>query len=373
MTKQTSSIGVTPVLRNQGEGNVVTEEHRFRYVDQEERWRQEYKHRQTVENSLAVLSKLHYEPVDYAAMMVRTPWKERPLTDFSFLLTEAREQVEKEYFFQVAKRIAFLIVLIVALVIGANAAVLWITGVLGVAVAVSLYFVMQDKRAALEKAMKEAQEEMEKRGAAERSANEKAKAAHEQREEERVAEIEQLLDGDLSAVILKIDAVVSKIPLPFLLDVDIEIYQNIPRVRVWLPNRSIIPHTICEMLPSGRLKYTEKELLEINRQYLELCASLLVKVMSEIYAHVPSFDKGYICGISKEDLQNHCIMGGSLEREELAAACEAGSGLAAVQVLHMTFESDTNLKLLPIEQADPPEWEEVDRKDIRCINIKISQ
>lgn len=373
MANHINGTGFNTALREHGGEKEAAfgEQHRFRYVDQEERWRQEFKQHQIIENQLAAVKKLSYDPVDYASLVIRTPWKEQPLTDFSYLVADARDQVEKSYFFRVIKRIAIIIALIVILVIGANAVVLWITGVLGAAVAASLYFTINEKRSSLEKATAEAQFEMERLENEERRMNEQAKLIHEQSEDARVSEIEKLLDGDLSAVILKLDNVLPKIGFPFPIDMDIEFYNNIPLVRVWLPNREVIPRNTCELLPSGRVKYTEKELRDINKQYLELCTAILIQIMSVIYAHIPSFDRGYIYGVSKEELQNNCLINISLERENLAAACQAANVLAAAQTLDTEFECDTNLKLSPIEALRPVEWADVERKDIRGINIKI--
>lgn len=350
---------------------VVLNEHRFRHVDQEARWRQEYSRTQTIERKLTEVSNLLYEPIDYSHALERIPWKDPVFTDYTYLLQEAQQRVEKEYFTKMLTWTVGALLLVAVLIVMANELVLWLAGAVAAGFFGAIYLLWTNKQSDLAAAKREAQQEIDKKEYAERRANEVAKQEHERKEDERIIETERLIQGDIPAVMLKLDTIMPKLPIPFALELDIEIGMQVLYIRAWLPTRSIIPAQTCEMQANGRLKYTDKTLLDVNKQYLELCAATLLQVMSLAYMHIPALDKGYIVGMMSEDLQNKCLMQLSLDRSKLAAACQAANGITALAHLSARFEYDSNLKLNPIEVVKPEEWKGLEQKHIQGMHIKI--
>lgn len=354
-----------------GDIQVYVEESYFRHVDQLERWRQEYEHNLAVENKLASVSQLEYHPVDYTPMLVRVPWKERVIPNFEYLLDEARISTESKFFMPIAARIAVLIVLIFMLVVSDKATVLWVAATLGAAVAGSLYLAIIDRSTTVKSVLVKTKMEIEERQAAERQKNELARKEHEQNEDERIQIIERLLNGDPGSIVLRLDNVLTKLSLPFPLEIDVDIYNNIPVIKVWLPPKLIIPTQSCTILSSGRIEYEEKEQRFINKQYLELCTSILMRVAAAIYANIPVFNDGYVWGMGKEYMQNICYFTIVANREKITKACQCANGLSAIQSIQGVFEFDTALNLKGIETSKPSEWKDAAPQLIRSLNVKI--
>lgn len=354
-----------------GDIQVYVEENYFRHVDQLERWRQEYEHSLALESKLTSVSKLEYVPVDYTPMLVRVPWKERTVPNFNYLLDEARIAAESKFFMPVAARIAILIVLIFLLIVSDKATVLWIAATLGATVGGSLFLVIKDRKQTIESILIKVKVEIEERQEAERQKNELARKEHEQNEDNRIQFIERLLNGDMGSIVLRLDNVLPKLSMPFPLEIDVDIYNNIPLVKVWLPPKMIIPTQSCTLLSSGRLCYEEKEQRAINKQYIELCTSILMRVISAIYANIPTFSNGYILGMGKEYMQNACYFSIAIDRDKIDKACQCANGLSAIQSMQGIFECDTMLNLRSIEPASPSEWQDAAPQLIRSLHVKI--
>ncbi len=360
---------------DENEAHVQMEDTQFRYVDQAERWKHEYEHCKAVEGKLAAVSELSYEPIDFESQLIRTPWQEREIPNYDYLVDDAKMAVEKKYFLPIAQRIGLIALSLIILIIGGiglSATIVLIAGTGGAAVGVSLYFVKKFKEEEMLKTTAEAQAESERRYTQEKMMADEARQQHENSENERIAAVEKLLEGDLPSIVLRLDVVLPQIVLPFPVEVNIDLFNNVPLVKVWLPSKLVIPKRTCELLPSGRLKYEDKDIRNINKQYLELCSSALMRIMAVIYANIPVFDQGYICGMSKEGgAYSDCLINVSLNRDILMQACKAANGLAAIQTAKAQLEYDTNLNLKAIEEKTPEEWGEIDQSAVRSIHLKI--
>jgi hypothetical protein len=357
----------------QDTGKVYVDELYFRHVDQMERWRQEYDHCQLIEKALASISKLTYEEVDYTSQLLRVPWIERAIPDFSHMIENTRIAAEGEFLKPIAIHIGLLIVAMFILMIGSNIILLWISGTGVVMMLVLLGLLIQRRHNYIEREVRQKQIEIDNRIEYERKIIQEEKDKHERTEDERIKDIEQLLAGESAAIFTKLNTVLYKIGFSFHLSADISVYENVLAVKVWLPPKSIIPNQVCSLQVAGRPSFEEKEMRTINKQYFELCASILMKIMSTIYCHIPSFSTGYVYGMSKEGKNIECLVASKVDRPTLAAACNAINGLAALQITKATFSCDTSLTLLPIEVEEPEEWKEVELQSIRNLHVDLFQ
>lgn len=367
MIKKTD--GKVVVGGRQEQGKIYVDELYFRHVDQVERWRQEYEHHQLLENKLAEFSVFNYEEVDYAPQLVREIFKERPIPDFSYMVEEARVQAESKFLMPLMIHVVALVILVIILIVSNNSILLWGSGASVVIVLILLGLMIEGRNSHIKKVVGEKEQEVAARIAYEEKKIVEEKKKHDDNEEERIQLIEQLLSGEAPAILAKIERVLLAIAFPFYLSVDIELYNDIPAVKIWLPPKSLIPAQICTLTSSGRLNYEDKSIRVINRQYLELSAALVIKIMSTIYCHIPTFNSGYVYAMSKEGPNVECLIASKLDRQTLAGVCDAGNGLAAIQRAQATFECDTSLMLVPIGYSQPEEWGNAEQKSIRSIHI----
>lgn len=357
--------------KKSGDIQVYVEENHYRHVDQMERWRQEYEYYQAVEDKLSSLSKFAFKPFNYEPLLVRDNWKDRPIPNFEHLIEENRLTAESKFFVPIALRIIALVVMMFILLISNKALVLWIASTVAVAVGASLYMTINYRRRSVEAVIANTKAEIEQLIDIEKQKNEQARYEHEAKEDQRIEYITKLLNNDMSAIVLRLDNEMGKLDLPFPLEVDIDIYKNTPLLKVWLPPKTIIPTQATNLLASGRLAYEEKETRAINKQYLELCSAILVRVAAKIYENIPGFDNGCVYGLRRENLQIVCFFEARVDREKVIDACQASNGLAAIHRLEAKFETNPILELMPFEPIVLAEWEEVPPQLIRSLHVKI--
>lgn len=374
MAKNTDrSAGKKTASGQHDKNKIYVDELYFRHVDQIERWRREAEHYQSIENKLAEMSYFSYEEVDYVSLLTRVPFKEKTVPDYSYMVKDARVAAESKFFLPISIRLIFLIVLAAVLVVATNSIVLWISGGGVLAVLILLFLLVQEKHSYVEKAVQDKEREVEERTAYEKKKIEDEKKAHEDKEDQRIKDIEDLLAGELSAIFFKMETGLRKLNLFFDLTIEIDLYHNIPSIKVWLPSKNIIPNTICALQSSGRTSFTEKEARVINKQYLELCAGIFIKVLAAIYSHIPSFSTAYIYGMSKEGMNTECLIASRVERDNLITACNARSGLEGMQAIKASFQCNTALALMPIPMSPPGEWGSVEQKLVRRLQVDLSR
>lgn len=361
----------TPLQERGNKTNERAEVRYFKGEDQFERWRREFIQYQDNELQLAAVSKFSFEPANYDLLLVTEPFEELVLTDYSYLIGKVVTKVEESYVYPLGVRIAVIVSLFVILVVFFSPVVLLVTAALGVAAAVSLYFTQKDKLLAIINAEQEAREEMARRNEQERLNYEEKKHQHELKETSRIALVQQLLTGEPSAVRIRLDEVLNHLKLPVVVEVDIDFFADIPLIKVWLPAKAVIPRQTCEMLPSGRLQFQDKDTRVFNKQYFELCGAIILQVMTVVLANIPSFQEAYAAGIIKNDLTDDCILAVKASKDSIDTITRANNAIAALQALEAVYECDTSLALYPVDMLCPPEWEDMDRQQLRSLKVRI--
>lgn len=109
-------------------------------------------------------------------------------------------------------------------------------------------------------------------------------------------------------VIARLDEIMPKIELPFSVEVSFEIYDNTMSIDIWLPHKTIIPKQISFLASSGRINYKDKTQIQINKQYLEVCAGIIMRVLCAIYVNIPSLDKSCLNCISREGINDEALI-----------------------------------------------------------------
>lgn len=351
--------------------NQSTESRFWTQLEQIDRQRLKFEKMQAHEEKLAALSKLEFQDVDYQALMARVPWQAWPIPDFSYLVEEARITTESKYFLPVIIRGALLAILAVIWLASSQIILLWVSGTIIIAMAVSLVLVVNERSNAIIQAVCDAHLEMENRKNAEIEKLEQARLLHEKAEDERIEQVQKLLEGEIGSVVLRLEEIFKQKTLPFYLNIDIDLYNNIPLVKIWLPDKTVIPIQEATLLSNGRVNYKDKDMREINRQYIEVCAAVIIQVIAFIYINIPSFDVGYATGLIEGETDNACLINVKFNREKLKDACQASSGIVAMQKLQAEFSSDNFLNFVPLQMISPDEWQDIEQKHIRNLKFKI--
>lgn len=343
----------------------------FKGEEQFERWRREFIHNQDNELRLAAVSKLSYDPADYDTLLVREPFPELVLTDYSYLIDKAVTAAENSYNYPIGTRVAVIVSLFVILVIFFSPLMLLIAGALLGAAVVSLYFTKKDRENAIKAADLAARDEITQRNEKERLAYEEKKGQHEAKETARISLVQNLLTGEPSAVRARIDEVLNRLKLPVFVEVEVDFYADIPMLRIWLPSKAVIPKQTCEMLPSGRLQYEDKDTRVFNKQYFELCGAISLQIASVVLANIPSFQEAYVAGLVKNDQADECIIAVKISKDDIGILNRSGNAIAALQSFKAVYECDTALMLYPVEMLMPPEWEGMDKQQLKGLKVRI--
>jgi hypothetical protein len=344
----------------------------FHHIDQMDRWRKEYEHRQAVERRIVNFSKLNFKPVDYEPLLKRTEFIEESVPDYSKLIDEAKDKTKQSFVRPMYKRYAIIAGLLLLALISFSFIMVILCSLLGLVTMVSIFMLNQQREEAILLATERAKIEIQLLEDETQEKNERNRAEHEKRETERITQIEKLIAGDLSEVVMRIGLVLPKLDIPLSVSVEIDIYENIPFLKVWLPAKTIIPRQKCELLLDGRIKYVDKELRLINKQYVEFCAALVWQLVIGLYTRIPSFEKGYACAISKESYHNDQLIFLEVDRQIIEYVCQyASTALIALQLAKARFECDITTNLMQIESGSPPEWQGVEEYKLRNIKLTI--
>ena len=348
-----------------------SEDRYFRQNDQRDRWMAEHQHHEAVEKSLADVSKFSYEPEDYVSYLVKEPFIEPARTDFSHLLPERMKEAEQRYHRPINIRWILMAALIVSVAIFPSFVTLAIVVIMLAIVGFGQFKILKERQTVLERTEERTRQEIDAKTKAQEETIARLCRAHEQSETERVEFFVRLLNGEESAMISVLDQCFSKIRLPFPMDVDFDIYGGVILVKVWLPLKSVIPYERTSLTESGRIQYEKKESTEINKQYAELCAAILMQVSTVLYAKLPNIERVYIWGMSKESEKDECLISMQLSRMLVEKVANAQTALVALKGVSAGYSCDEFLKLLPVEVSVPSEWEGVEQKQIRSLHVKI--
>ena len=301
-----------PGRRGKENNNERAEVRYFKGEEQFERWRKEFVQHQDYELKLASVSKLNYEPVDYQSLLIREPFPELILTDYSHLIGKAKSITENKYFYPIGARIGAIICLLGVLVILFSPVTLLITAALGVAAAVSLYFTIRDRDEAVKKAEQAALDDITERNNRERQAYEEKKREHDEKENARITLVEQLTAGDPVAVRSRLDEALNRLKLP-----------------------------------------------------------VIVEITATILANIPSFEVAYAAGIAKNEFSDDCVLAVKIPRDKIDCLNRASNAVAAIQTFEGVYECDTSLALYPVDMITPPEFEDVEKQILKNLRVRI--
>ncbi len=343
----------------------------YRQNEQRDRWLAEHQHNESVEKALAYVSKFSYDPVDYVRFLVKEPFREPLRQEFQSLLPERLLAAEKKFRRPIMRQWGGMVALLLCAAVLPYLLTFVLVAVLLSAVGFLQYKTFQDRTRILARIERDTRLEIATKMQAQESAIEEQRRLHDAAEEDRVSFYVRLMNGDEPAVILTLDQFMPQIALPFPLDMDINLRGRIFVIKVWLPPKVLIPSERSSLTEAGRIQYEKKDSLEINKQYAELCAGILMQVSTVLFSRTPVVDRLYVNGMSKEGKQDECLMTMQLDRSRLEQVQRASTALVAVQGLSAVYECDEFLKLLPVEPLQPEEWADLDLKDIRSLRIKI--
>jgi len=347
------------------------EDRYHRQNDQRDRWLAEHVHHEAAEKALADVGKFCYESEDYVKYLVKEPFVEPPREDFSHLLPERMLAAEKKYRRPINIRWILMGILIVSVAIFPS----WVTLAIAAAMLVILgfgqYKTLKERQMVLKKTEEHTRQEIETKTRAQEAAISEKRNAHEQEEAERIEFYVRLLNGAQSALIVVLDAAIPKIKLPFPMDVDMDIYGGIILVKAWFPLKSIIPNERTALTENGRILYKKKESTEINKQYVELCAAILMQIITTLCAKIPNVEKIYVRGMTKEGERDECLIALQLHRLLAEKVANAPNALVALKGLSAEYSCDEFLKMLPVKAPKIPEWEGIEQQEISNLHVKI--
>jgi len=354
------------------DGQIQAGVHYIRHAVQEERWKHEHEYNLAIEEQLAGMSKLSYEPVDYQPLLERQNFIERSIPSFDHLPIEAKLKVEESFITPLAIKGGGLVIGVIAMLLSSsNALFLGATFVVNAALAVSIYLTAQERQKAIKTAVANAEIEAENRLNAIMQQIDTERTEHDKKEDERIGAIERLLAGERSAILARLDEVLSKLTMPSPIELNIDILNNILLVRIWLPDKLVIPAHTSSLSTGGRVRYEQKEPRQINKQYIELCAAIVIQVIAIIYENIPSLDRSYFQGYSKGETQDECLIDLIVDKDLVATICRSNSGLAAVRAANGQLNCDTNLVFEPVKPSVPEGWSDDKLQLIHGLKVRI--
>lgn len=368
MTKKVSTSQPRRVGRSTADEKVRAklEEQFQRRMDKVRQHLAEHQKYVETEEGLRQLQNLKYEPLDYLPLLEEIPWEEPPITSFAFLKVEAIKQVEDFYRQKltlygasfVASFALFLVLprlLALALFLGAGLLLVHMVSTL-----------LKDKQDALIQGLEEAQQEMERRQAEERSANDGLRIQHEFDERLRIERIEGILAGkaDICSTLLKEQF--QEMRLPVHADFTLELSGGVARIILSAPELKVIPKAYTKISGEGYLEYEEKTDKEIHKQYLELTTGLLAHIGIKVFELAPGITTVYVQSVFDKD---KTLMHAKLTRE-MAEKAGNGSIEDFIKGDSFTYSTDAGFRLLSIDGPEKPEeWPEGER--VHKISAKI--
>lgn len=348
-----------------------SEDRYHRQNDQRARWMAEHQHHEAMEKALADVSRFDYEPENYLRNLVKEPFREPMRSDFQSLLPERLMEAEQRYRRPILIQWALMVALILCVAFFPYLITVVLVVVLLSVVGFLHYKTLRERKTVLADTERDTRLEIETKLQQQDEELAENRRIHDEAEEERLEFYIRLMNGDESAIITTLDDYLPETNVPFPMDVDVDLYGGVLLVRAWLPPKALLPTERTSLAESGKIQYAKKSPLELNKQYAELCAAILMQIASELFSKIPTLEGAYIWGMHKEEEVDECVMSMWVDRSHLARVANSATALAALQGLSAVYECDEQLKLLPVDPMEPEEWAEVDEKDIRTLRIKI--
>lgn len=345
----------------------------YRQNAQLQRWQAEHQQHEAVEKALADVSKFSYEPENYVRFLVKEPFREPPRQEFQSLLPERLLAAERRYRQPILVRWGLMVALILCVAVFPSWITIALATVMLAAVGYLQFKLIRERQHVLAKIEKDTRLEIEAKTREQEEAIALQRKLHDDAEEERIDFYVRLLNGEMAAVVMTIDEYLPKLSLPFPVDVDIDLFGNIMQVRVWLPGKALIPPERTSLSETGKIQYESKEALEINKQYAELSAAVLMQVGTILFARIPTLGKIYLSGMSRDGDKKECLITLKIDRAQVERAAQSSTALVALQTLSAIYVCDEYLKLLPVDPIAPEEWMDVSARQIRNLQVKIYQ
>ena len=345
----------------------------YRQNVQMQRWLSEHQQHEALEKVLADVSKFSYDPEDYVRFLVKEPFREPPRIEFKSLLPERLLAAERRYRQPIMIRWGLMVALILCVAFFPYLITIVLASVLLATVGYLQYKLIRERQYILAKIERDTRTEIENKTREQEEAIALHRKLHDEAEEERIEFYVRLLNGEMSAVVMTIDEFLPKLPLPFPLDVNMDLFSNVILMKVWFPSKAIVPAERTSLTESGKIQYDKKESPEINKQYAELCAATLMQVGALLFGRIPTLTKIYCNGMSRDGDKKECLIALKMERAQLERVANSSTALVALQGLGAVYVCDEYLKLLPVEPISPEEWVDVEIKQIRNLQVKIYQ
>lgn len=345
----------------------------YRQNSQLQRWLAEHKKHEAIEKALTDVSKFSYESEDYVRFLVKEPFPEPVRLEFQSMLPERLLLAERAYRHPINIRWGLMAALILSVAFFPSAITIVLVAAMLSVIGFLQYQTIRERLLLLQKIERDTRLEIENKVRIQEEQIMQQRRVHDEAEEERVDFYVRLLKGELSSVIMTIDEYLPKLPLPFPMDVDIDLHETVILVKAWLPSKMIIPQERTSLTDSGRIQYEKKESILINKQYAELCAAILMQISTVLFARVPSITKAYIWGMNREGSKEEYLLTMKMDRAQLEKVALSATALLALQGLSANYSCDEYLKLLPVEPLKPEEWQDIEPKNIRNMHVKIYQ
>lgn len=347
------------------------EDRYHRQSDQRARWLAEHQHHEAMEKALADVSKFNYEPVNYPQQLVKEPFLEPERSDFKPLLPERLLAAEQRYRRPILIQWSLMVACLLSAVFFPYLVTVVLAALLLAVLAFLQYSTLRERKRVLAETERDTRLEIEKMMQQQEEEIQEKRRVHDAEEEERLEFYLRLMKGDATAILETLEEYLPEAAVPFPMDVSIELYGGALLVRAWLPPQELLPSERTSLAESGKIQYYKKSSTEINKQYAELCAAILMQVATTIFSKIPTLEVSYFWGMRKDANKDECVMSMWVDRTRLASVFRYPTALGALQGLSSVYKCDENLKLLPVEPVVPDEWAAVDRKWIQTVQIKI--
>ena len=326
-----------------------------------------------IETALAALSVFDYQPVEYETELIRKEFFEPQIPDFSYLLTEARDNVVKKY------QSTFLIQGALGVFFALLCLVVWnyflvIVGVAGViACAISMNRDMKSKQNSIERALRVAKETVEQKIKGIKDSIGGLRKAFTEAENARIEKLKRFLKGERDLVLACMENVLQEFRLPFFLKCTVYYQQSEPVLEMCLPEQSIIPPNKVTLSANGDVVSEEKSPFQINKQYSEVLAATAVAVAIKFYSAVPTLECLYVQGIIDCSGKEEYVFSMKTTRQLAIEAVKCRSGLEAFQVFEAEYSIKTAGSLASIQPVFPEWWSVFPKDKIKSITVSCLQ
>ena len=331
----------------------------LRRMEQYEKWRHTYEVAAKKEERLNNVSRISYDEKDYSLDLVRKEWTPAPPPNFGDWRGKIEQEVERQFQTPILVHGIAIFLLFAGMLLVQIMMVLSVLLILEGLLAFSLYLTFRKKRRVKEDKIEEKHAYIRAKMYEFLLKQKADKEEFDKKETERVALVERLINGEESAILPRLTEIYRTLSFPFPLEVQVLLHQQMPLFKIWLPTIDVVPERLCLLKDDGSLDYQDKPLFSRNKQYLELCAAVILQIISVAYGNIPAFDEGIVWGMVKRGDEEKTYFSLALTRTEIIEACRSVSGVGGLQKLQGLYQWDESCQLTPVETMLPDEWKDV--------------